>query len=157
MKPTMREFDRRVSEGLDLPVGDLFGGGAAVEYSCEPKLDGLAVSLLYQDGSWCAVPPGVMAPRVKTSASMCAPCAISRSSCMAAGWPAVLEVRGEVFMSKAGFERLNETQLAAGGKTFANPRNAAAGSLRQLDSKITASRPLEFCCYGVDQVSEDIS
>ena len=60
-------------------------------------------------------------------------------------------------MSKAGFERLNETQLAAGAKPFANPRNAAAGSLRQLDSKITASRPLEFCCYGLGQVSEEFS
>lgn len=69
----------------------------------------------------------------------------------------MLEVRGEVFMSKAGFERLNESQLVAGGKTFANPRNAAAGSLRQLDSKITASRPLEFCCYGLGQVSEEFS
>jgi len=73
------------------------------------------------------------------------------------GWPATLEVRGEVFMSKAGFERLNAAQLEAGGKTFANPRNAAAGSLRQLDSKITASRPLEFCCYGLGQVSADIA
>jgi len=60
-------------------------------------------------------------------------------------------------MSKAGFERLNASQLEVGGKTFANPRNAAAGSLRQLDSKITASRPLEFCCYGIGQVTADIS
>jgi DNA ligase (NAD+) len=74
-----------------------------------------------------------------------------------AGWPATLEVRGEVFMSKAGFERLNATQLEVGGKTFANPRNAAAGSLRQLDSKITANRPLEFCCYGIGQISADIA
>jgi DNA ligase (NAD+) len=73
------------------------------------------------------------------------------------GWPAVLEVRGEVFMSKAGFERLNAAQAAVGGKTFANPRNAAAGSLRQLDPRITASRPLEFCCYGLGQVSAPLA
>ena len=72
------------------------------------------------------------------------------------GWPAVLEVRGEVFMSKAGFAALNARQLEQGGKTFANPRNAAAGSLRQLDSKITASRPLEFCCYGIGQVQGEL-
>lgn len=69
----------------------------------------------------------------------------------------MLEVRGEVFMSKAGFDRLNEAQLQAGGKTFANPRNAAAGSLRQLDSRITASRPLEFCCYGLGRVSQEFA
>jgi DNA ligase (NAD+) len=68
----------------------------------------------------------------------------------------VLEVRGEVFMPKSGFEELNARQAESGGKTFANPRNAAAGSLRQLDPKITASRPLEFCCYGVGQVSGEL-
>jgi DNA ligase (NAD+) len=68
------------------------------------------------------------------------------------GWPRLLEVRGEVFMPRAGFEALNERAIEAGGKTFANPRNAAAGSLRQLDPKVTASRPLEFCAYGIGQV-----
>ena len=150
----MREFDRRVREGLDLPEGDLFGGGAEVEYSCEPKLDGLAVSLLYQDGYLVR---GATRGDGTTGEDISVNVRTVRNiplKLQGTGWPAVLEVRGEVFMSKAGFDRLNEAQLAAGGKTFANPRNAAAGSLRQLDPKITASRPLEFCCYGLGQVSE---
>ncbi len=153
----MREFDRRVVEGLDLPAGDLFGAGAAVEYSCEPKLDGLAVSLLYQDG---VLVRGATRGDGTTGEDISVNVRTVRNiplKLQGSGWPATLEVRGEVFMSKAGFERLNEAQLAAGGKTFANPRNAAAGSLRQLDSKITASRPLEFCCYGLGQVSADIA
>ncbi|MNF65208.1 DNA ligase [compost metagenome] len=72
------------------------------------------------------------------------------------GWPRVLEVRGEVFMSRAGFEALNARAIEAGGKTFANPRNAAAGSLRQLDPKVTASRPLEFCSYGIGQFEGEL-
>ena len=153
----MREFDRRVTEGLDLPAGDLFGGGAAVEYSCEPKLDGLAVSLLYQDG---VLVRGATRGDGTTGEDISVNVRTVRNIPLklhGSGWPATLEVRGEVFMSKAGFERLNATQLEVGGKTFANPRNAAAGSLRQLDSKITANRPLEFCCYGIGQVSADIA
>ncbi|MHC8292921.1 NAD-dependent DNA ligase LigA [Pseudomonas sp. LB3P58] len=153
----MREFDRRVTEGLDLPVGDLFGGGAAVEYSCEPKLDGLAVSLLYQDG---VLVRGATRGDGTTGEDISVNVRTVRNIPLklhGTGWPATLEVRGEVFMSKAGFERLNATQLEVGGKTFANPRNAAAGSLRQLDSKITANRPLEFCCYGIGQISADIA
>jgi DNA ligase (NAD+) len=153
----MREFDRRVTEGLDLPVGDLFGAGAKVEYSCEPKLDGLAVSLLYQNG---ALVRGATRGDGTTGEDISVNVRTVRNIPLklhGEGWPETLEVRGEVFMSKAGFERLNESQLDIGGKTFANPRNAAAGSLRQLDSKITANRPLEFCCYGIGQVSHDIS
>ena len=153
----MREFDRRVSEGLDVPAGDLFGGGAEVEYSCEPKLDGLAVSLLYHEG---VLVRGATRGDGATGEDISVNVRTVRNiplKLQGSGWPQVLEVRGEVFMSKAGFERLNETQLAAGAKPFANPRNAAAGSLRQLDSKITASRPLEFCCYGLGQVSEEFS
>ena len=153
----MREFDRRVTEGLDLPVGDLLDTGAEVEYSCEPKLDGLAVSLLYQDG---ALVRGATRGDGSTGEDISVNVRTVRNIPLklhGKGWPATLEVRGEVFMSKAGFERLNASQLEIGGKTFANPRNAAAGSLRQLDSKITANRPLEFCCYGLGQVSEDIS
>ena len=153
----MREFDRRVTEGLDLPAGDLLGAGAAVEYSCEPKLDGLAVSLLYQNG---ALVRGATRGDGTTGEDISVNVRTVRNIPLklhGEGWPETLEVRGEVFMSKAGFDRLNESQLEIGGKTFANPRNAAAGSLRQLDSKITANRPLEFCCYGIGQVSHDIA
>lgn len=154
---TMREFDRRVTEGLDLPLGDLLGGGAAVEYSCEPKLDGLAVSLLYQDG---LLVRGATRGDGTTGEDISVNVRTVRNiplKLQGSGWPPVLEVRGEVYMSKAGFERLNASQLETGGKTFANPRNAAAGSLRQLDSRITANRPLEFCCYGIGQVTADIA
>ncbi|EKT4521168.1 NAD-dependent DNA ligase LigA [Pseudomonas putida] len=153
----LRDFDRRVVEGLDLPSGDLFADEAAVDYSCEPKLDGLAVSLLYRDG---LLVQGATRGDGTTGEDISANVRTVRNiplKLQGSGWPAVLEVRGEVYMSKAGFERLNAAQAESGGKTFANPRNAAAGSLRQLDSKITASRPLEFCCYGVGQVSETIA
>ncbi|MFV3411707.1 NAD-dependent DNA ligase LigA [Pseudomonas nitroreducens] len=150
----LNDFDRRVREGLadQLPAGDLLGGGAEVEYSCEPKLDGLAVSLLYENGILIR---GATRGDGSTGEDISANVRTIRNVPLrlkGSGWPSVLEVRGEVFMSKAGFEALNERQMEAGGKTFANPRNAAAGSLRQLDSKITASRPLEFCCYGFGRV-----
>lgn len=150
----LNDFDRRVREGLadQLPSSDLFGGGAEVEYSCEPKLDGLAVSLLYERG---VLARGATRGDGTTGEDISVNVRTIRNVPLrlkGEGWPAVLEVRGEVFMSKAGFDTLNERQMEAGGKTFANPRNAAAGSLRQLDSKITASRPLEFCCYGFGRV-----
>ncbi len=148
----MLEFDRRVNEGLDLPAAS-----KKVEYSCEPKLDGLAVSLLYQNG---ALVRGATRGDGTTGEDISVNVRTVRNIPLklhGKGWPDTLEVRGEVFMSKAGFERLNASQLEVGGKTFANPRNAAAGSLRQLDSKITANRPLEFCCYGFGQVSHDIA
>lgn len=150
----LNDFDRRVREGLadQLPSSDLFGGGAEVEYSCEPKLDGLAVSLLYENG---LLTRGATRGDGTTGEDISVNVRTIRNVPLrlkGEGWPAVLEVRGEVFMSKAGFEALNERQVETGGKTFANPRNAAAGSLRQLDSKITASRPLEFCCYGFGRV-----
>ncbi|UVJ45518.1 NAD-dependent DNA ligase LigA [Pseudomonas sp. LS1212] len=151
------EFNRRVIEGLDLPAGDLFGGGQSIEYTCEPKLDGLAVSLLYRDGllvQGATRGDGTTGEDISVNVRTVRNIPLKLNG---SGWPAVLEVRGEVFMSKAGFERLNATQMEVGGKTFANPRNAAAGSLRQLDSKITASRPLEFCCYGLGQVSANIA
>ena len=148
----MHDFDRRVREGLDLPAGDLFGGGAEVEYCCEPKLDGLAVSLLYENG---LLVRGATRGDGSTGEDISTNVRTIRNvplKLRGEGWPAVLEVRGEVFMSKAGFEALNERARETGSKTFANPRNAAAGSLRQLDPTITASRPLEFCCYGFGRV-----
>lgn len=150
------DFDRRVREGLDLPPGDLFGGGAEVEYSCEPKLDGLAVSLLYENGMLVR---GATRGDGSVGEDISANVRTVRNIPLklhGEGWPAVLEVRGEIYMPKAGFEALNARQLETGGKTFANPRNAAAGSLRQLDPRITASRPLEFCAYGVGRCEGEL-
>jgi DNA ligase (NAD+) len=149
-------FDRSVQSGLGLQGGDLFGGGAEVEYSCEPKLDGLAVSLRYEHGQLVR---GATRGDGSTGEDISSNVRTIRNvplKLQGEGWPQVLEVRGEVYMPKAGFDELNARQAESGGKTFANPRNAAAGSLRQLDPKITASRPLEFCCYGVGQVSGEL-
>ncbi|MCL7461694.1 NAD-dependent DNA ligase LigA [Pseudomonas sp. NW5] len=150
----LRDFDRRVREGLgeQLPAGDLFGAGAEVAYVCEPKLDGLAVSLRYEDG---VLVRGATRGDGSTGEDITANVRTVRNiplRLLDSGWPRVLEVRGEVYMSRAGFDALNARALESGGKTFANPRNAAAGSLRQLDPKITASRPLSFCAYGIGQV-----
>lgn len=150
------DFDRRVREGLDLPAGDLFGGGAEIDYCCEPKLDGLAVSLLYENG---LLVRGATRGDGSTGEDISSNVRTIRNlplKLQGEGWPGVLEVRGEVFMAKQGFDQLNARQLESGGKPFANPRNAAAGSLRQLDPRITASRPLEFCCYGIGRVEGEL-
>ena len=150
------DFDRRAREGLDLPAGDLFGDGVELEYSCEPKLDGLAVSLLYENGKLVR---GATRGDGSTGEDISTNVRTVRNIPLRLhgdGWPEVLEVRGEIYMPKAGFEALNARQLEAGNKPFANPRNAAAGSLRQLDSKITASRPLELCAYGVGRSDGDL-
>ncbi|MBC7002024.1 NAD-dependent DNA ligase LigA [Photobacterium sp. BZF1] len=125
---------------------------SSLAYCCEPKLDGLAVSLMYENGVLIqAATRGDgttgenITENVRTIRSI--PLKLRGE-----GWPARLEVRGEVFMPKKGFEALNEKALKKGEKTFANPRNAAAGSLRQLDSKITATRPLSFYAYSVGVV-----
>ncbi|WP_347332427.1 NAD-dependent DNA ligase LigA [Marinimicrobium locisalis] len=134
-------FDRRVRERLQ--------DEATLEYACEPKLDGIAVSLLYRDGLLVrgatrgdGTQGEDITQNVRTVDSI--PLKLRGK-----GFPAVLEVRGEIYMPKAGFERLNDTARESGDKPFVNPRNAAAGSLRQLDSRITAKRPLEMCAYGV--------
>ena len=137
-------FDERVCKEL---------GVAQVEYATEPKFDGLAVSLLYQnvilvqaatrgDGTTGEN----VTENIKTVRNI--PLKLHGEK-----QPALLEVRGEVLMLKADFAALNQRQLEAGQKPFANPRNAAAGSLRQLDSKITAQRKLHFFAYGIAQLS----
>lgn len=130
-------------------MNDRAQGQAIDALCCEPKLDGLAVSLLYENGELVrAATRGDGATgeniteNVKTIKSI--PIILKGE-----GWPTRLEVRGEVFMPKAGFQRLNDQALKRGEKVFVNPRNAAAGSLRQLDSRITAKRPLAFYAYGI--------
>lgn len=134
-------FDRRVHERLGLEKD--------IEYICEPKLDGLAISLRYENGRLergATRGDGMRGEDVTQNIRT-----ISAIPLRLRGndFPPLLEVRGEVYMPKAGFEQLNRAAEKKGEKTFVNPRNAAAGSLRQLDSRITASRPLAFFCYGV--------
>ncbi|WP_028115566.1 NAD-dependent DNA ligase LigA [Ferrimonas senticii] len=128
-------------------------GSSEVAYCAEPKLDGIAVSLLYRDGVLeRAATRGDgttgedITHNVKTIGAV--PLRLHGDD-----YPELLEVRGEAFMPKAGFAAMNQKAHAAGEKTFVNPRNAAAGSLRQLDSRITASRPLAFYAYGVGEVA----
>lgn len=144
------EFAQRAEQalGADQSHTDLFSPTVTVQYCCEPKLDGLAVSITYEQG---VLVRAATRGDGQTGEDITANVRTIRNvplKLQGEDWPEFLEVRGEVYMPKAGFEALNQRALAAGQKPFANPRNAAAGSLRQLDAKITASRPLEFCCYG---------
>lgn len=132
------EFDRRVRERLDVEQ---------VAYSAEPKLDGVAIALRYEHGALkLAATRGDgrsgedVTANVRTIESV--PLRLRGEKL-----PAVLEVRGEIFMTRSGFKALNDGLAEEGEKTFVNPRNAASGSLRQLDSRITARRPLRFFCY----------
>ncbi|SMY14858.1 NAD-dependent DNA ligase LigA [Photobacterium aquimaris] len=140
----LRDFQKRLQDRLR--------DNSSISYCCEPKLDGLAVSLMYENGVLVqAATRGDGATgenithNVRTIGAI--PLRLRGDD-----WPQRLEVRGEVFMPKKGFDELNAKALKKGLKTFANPRNAAAGSLRQLDPKITATRPLSFYAYAVGVV-----
>jgi DNA ligase (NAD+) len=133
-------FDRRIHERLQT--------SAVIDYVAEPKLDGLAVSLLYEDG---VLIRGATRGDGYVGEDVTHNVRVVRSipfRLQGNGFPPRFEVRGEVFMPKNGFLELNERQRKVGEKLFANPRNAAAGSLRQLDPRVTATRPLSFCAYG---------
>jgi DNA ligase (NAD+) len=141
-------FDERVREAL--AKANL--GGDAVEYACELKFDGLAINLRYESGLLVAAATrgdGAVGedvtPNVRTIHAVPLKLNTARP-------PAVLEARGEVLMFKRDLERLNERQRARGEKEFANPRNAAAGALRQLDPKVTAQRRLHFFAYGLGEL-----
>ncbi|MDH5803003.1 MAG: NAD-dependent DNA ligase LigA, partial [Gammaproteobacteria bacterium] len=132
------QFGRRISDRLEQSDAE------HIKYTAEPKLDGLAISILYVDGKMVrAATRGDgntgedVTLNIRTIKSI--PLQLRGDD-----YPRTLEVRGEIFMSKKGFQALNQAQAQKGEKTFANPRNAAAGSLRQLDPKITATRPLEL-------------
>jgi DNA ligase (NAD+) len=139
------DFHRRIQELIA-------GEGGDIEYTVEPKYDGLAVELIYRDGvfeSGSTRGDGITGEEVtenlKTIRSI--PLHLQPGK-----RPKLLEVRGEVIINKTDFELFNKKRLKAGGEPFANPRNMAAGSVRQLDSKITASRPLRFIAYGTGLV-----
>ncbi|MGD8420873.1 MAG: NAD-dependent DNA ligase LigA, partial [Gammaproteobacteria bacterium] len=137
----MLAFDRRLRERLDHQ--------GPLAYCAEPKLDGLAISLLYESGEFTRAATrgdGRSGEDITANARTVASIPLRL---VGEDPPRRLEVRGEVYMELEGFRELNRQQAESGGKVFANPRNAAAGSLRLLDSRITASRPLTFCSYGI--------
>lgn len=139
----VRDFVRRIAEKLKRP--HLF-------FSVEPKLDGLAISLRYEDGAFVqGATRGDGATGEDVTANLRTIKAIPMRL-RGKGWPKVLEVRGEVYMPLAAFHAYNERALKEGGKVLANPRNGAAGSLRQLDPRMTAQRPLAFYAYAVGLV-----
>ncbi|CDG18400.1 NAD-dependent DNA ligase LigA [Xenorhabdus doucetiae] len=142
-------FDEESYLAFDKRVRDRLKNGQDLVFCCELKLDGLAVSLLYENGELVqAATRGDgttgenITANVRTIRNI--PLRLKGDNI-----PARVEIRGEVFMKQAGFEKFNEEARRTGNKVFANPRNAAAGSLRQLDPRITAKRPLTFYCYGV--------
>ncbi|WP_407713267.1 NAD-dependent DNA ligase LigA [Comamonas testosteroni] len=142
-------FDQRVRKELGLDAS-----AAAIEYVAEPKFDGLAMNLRYENGRLVQATTrgdGEVGEDVTHNIRTIRQIPLSLPADR--NVPPVVEVRGEVHMAKADLEKLNARQQAAGAKTFANPRNAAAGSVRQLDSNIAAQRPLSFFAYGLGEIT----
>ena len=139
----LRDFEQRLQTRLD--------DDSAITFVCEPKLDGVAVSLLYHDGvlvQGATRGDGFSGENITANVRTIASIPLKLQG---QGFPPVLEVRGEIYLPRAGFNAINTEALAKNQKPFVNPRNAAAGSLRQLDSRITATRPLEMCAYSLGQ------
>lgn len=136
----VRDFDRRVTQGLEVE---------SVAYSAEPKLDGVAIALTYREGELAQAATRGDGTRGENVTANVRTIHAIPLRLRGTGWPSVLEVRGEIYMPLAGFEAFNQRALKAGEKTLVNPRNAAAGSLRQLDPRETAARPLAFYAYSV--------
>jgi DNA ligase (NAD+) len=144
------EFCARIRRFLGLKEG------VALEFVGEPKIDGLSISLTYEHGKFVrGATRGDGATGEDVTENLRTLKAIPKK--LHGAVPALIEIRGEVFLSKPDFLRLNESQAASGDKIFANPRNAAAGSLRQLDARITASRPLSLFAYAMGQASEAVA
>lgn len=142
-------FDEASYLAFNKRVQDRLKSTDALTFCCELKLDGLAVSLLYEDGVLVRAATrgdGTTGENITANVRTIRAIPLKLTG---ENIPRRVEVRGEVFLPQAGFEKINEEARRTGGKVFANPRNAAAGSLRQLDPRITAKRPLTFFCYGV--------
>ncbi|MGJ8679079.1 NAD-dependent DNA ligase LigA [Paraglaciecola sp.] len=148
-------FDHESFHAFEKRMQDRLKDSSEISYSCEPKLDGLAVSLLYENGllvRGATRGDGRVGENITTNVRTIRNIPLKLRG---SGYPERLEVRGEVVMSKDGFDKLNQSQKEKGKKVFANPRNAAAGSLRQLDSRITATRPLLFFTYSLGLVENE--
>jgi len=142
-------FDESSFLAFNKRVQDRLKSSDALTYCCELKLDGLAVSLLYENGLLVRAATRGDGTTGEDITSNIRTVRAIPLKLRGDDIPVRLEVRGEVFLPQAGFEKINEEARRTGGKVFANPRNAAAGSLRQLDPRITAKRPLTFNCYGI--------